>query len=138
MRTVPYIRKRNVARPVGSSTKGWKTLEGVGRYETAVKHLCTTKRGAYLHTPDYGLRLDLYRTQSVNETRRDEIISEIVEGFARWIPDIRLVGLDVEARPGTQELKIHIKWGVPDALVYSTIAPKKPFVYGPITTLVTV
>jgi hypothetical protein len=49
-----------------------------------------------------------------------------------------MVGLDVEAPPNTQELKLHIKWGIPDALIYSTQAPKKPFVYGPVTTLVTI
>lgn len=116
-RTVPAHRYRNTLWPVQRASKGWQSDVLYARYASALRQLLRTKRNTYLWAPDFGLNLEQFRTQGVNDVTEELIRVEIQMAVKRWIPDIQMVDLEVVASPGDETLTLRLLWGVLESLI---------------------
>lgn len=101
------------------------------RYQAAIWNLLRTPLGTYPWNPKYGTSIYRLRTQS---SPYDEIeglvLVELQMGFAQWIPDVTLIGVQARMNPTNQKLEVQVVWGVP------TVGPQPAYAIGPVKTTV--
>lgn len=93
--SAPYY-KANLAWPVARSGWGFTRVTLVERYETAIIHLMSTKRGSYYADPEYGSIVYRLRTQNITDGLRELVLEDVRRGTATYIPDILVYDLRVE------------------------------------------
>lgn len=136
---IPATRKRNAIWPMSRTSKGWDTATMAKRYNSALRHLIRTQRGTIIWAPDYGTRLETLRTQGITAELASFIEEDIRGAISLWIPDIRLIGLNLEANPDEETLEVHIAWGIPNMSGSAVGATSKDrFAFGPYDLSVTV
>lgn len=88
--------KSNMVLPLERGSIGFKQVTLLERFDAAVQHLLETAEGSYLVDPDYGCAFDRHRTQMANETSISFLKDETKRKFAKYIPDIVLVDLNID------------------------------------------
>lgn len=131
-------RKRNALWPLRRGSKGWRTGTIAERYAAALRHLVRTPKGSIVTAPDFGTEIHLLRTQGISGDDEALQAAELQEAISRYIPDITLLGVGLEAHPGTEELDVNISWGIIDASNVGTRSAKPSFAFGPVKTTITV
>lgn len=136
-RQVTIARWRNVLWPIQRARKGWQQDTLQLRYNAALYSLLRTKRGALLWAPDFGVNLEQFRTQGLTEQHINLLQVEIQVAVRRWIPDIQITDIQATKDPSTEDLVIHVLWGIPDSVLQPFGDQRQStFLFDPIWTTV--
>jgi phage baseplate assembly protein W len=113
MPIVPQSQQQNVLWPVRRSPRGWRRGTLVDRYESALRVLLLTPLGFLPWAPTFGTNIHKYRTQSVGEGDAQILEAELRMAISGWIPDIQVMGIELDQNPDDFKLTITVVWALP-------------------------
>jgi hypothetical protein len=104
--------KRNLAWPLSRTGAGFKQVSLVERYETALRHLVRTHKGAFYADPEYGTVCYRIRTQNMTDALVQACLEDIRRGAARYIPDIIVHDLVTEVDEDAHKFTLSVFWTI--------------------------
>lgn len=108
--------KTNCLWPLRASGSGWITAMLLERFDAAVYHFVRTPRGSLYSDPEYGTDLYQLRTQQIGQEETQIQRATMGGGFARYLPDLMLLQLELEQDGENEALTARIIWKIKSAV----------------------
>jgi len=92
----PLFDKDNSAKGIFIKTKGFELLKSM------VRQFIKTERGERVMLPNFGLSLNRFLFEPITPDLIMNIKNEIISGFAQYLPQVSILGLNVGEGKGVQ------------------------------------